>query len=217
MVWILGVIAFLCLVVVTAQVARYRHEHRVRSWGLLLSPGLRTALQRLELGASVDAARADDALRAARRARREHQVAEATRLLDLSFTAIEEATPDRLKRLRAAAVLVRMAAAIVPVRPLRMRQYKLREVITLVGVAAALHHVLVSALERFLLRVQVIGIGFRLTFRVLAGSRSKAWAAPEAERPWDDYGRALGDWKALDQEHLETVKALAESLEAGEK
>lgn len=212
--WVLEAIGFLCLVVVIGQAARYRHERMVRRWELLLSPGLRTAIQRLELGASVDAAMADGALRRALRAQRELQLAEATRLLDLSFSAIEEATPDRLKRLRAAAVLIRMAAAIVPVRPLRMREYKLREVIALVGVGAALHHVLVSALERFLLRVQVIGIGFRLTFRALAGSRNKAWAAPAAERPWDEYRRALGDWKALDREHVETFKALAQSLEA---
>ena len=33
-------------------------------------------------------------------------------------------------------------------------------------------------------------------------------AAPEAQGAWDDYGRALGDWKALDREQAETVKAL---------
>ena len=217
MIWILQAIGFLCLIVVIGQVARYRHERRIRSWELLLSPRLRNAVQNLELGVAVDAARAGDALRAALRAQRQRDLAEATRLLDLSFSAIEEATPDRLKRLRAAAILIRMAAAIVPVRPLRMREYKLREVIALVGVGAALHHVLVSALERFLLRVEVIGIGFRLTFRVLAGSRIRASAAPQGGRPWEDYGRALSDWKALDREHLETFKALAQSLDAEER
>jgi hypothetical protein len=106
-----------------------------------------------------------------------------------------------------------MAAALVPVRPLRMRDYHLRELIAVVGVGAALHQVLVSALERFLLRLQVLGVGFRLALRVIVGARRQATSTPEARRPWGDYERALEDWKTLDREHLETFKALAKSLE----
>jgi hypothetical protein len=80
-------------------------------------------------------------------------------------------------------------------------------------VGAALHQVLVSALERFLLRLQVLGVGFRLALRVIVGARRQAASAPEARRPWGDYERALADWKTLDREHLETFKALAKSLE----
>ncbi|HEV2021464.1 MAG TPA: hypothetical protein VGQ94_02950, partial [Terriglobales bacterium] len=204
--------AFLCLAVVIAQASRYRHERTVRGWEPLLSRRMRTSIQSLELGAEVDAAMADGSFHAALRARHDQQLERATRLLGLSFRAIEEATPDRLKRLRAAAVLIRMAAAIVPVRPLRIRGYKLAEISALVGVGAALHHVVVSALERFLLRTQVIGIGLRLTCRAMAGSRSEAAAAPAAERPWALYERALADWKSLDREHVETYKALVRSL-----
>ena len=118
-----------------------------------------------------------------------------------------------MKRLRAMAVLIRMAAALVPVRPLRLRDYHLRELIAVVGVGAALHQVLVSALERFLLRLQVLGIGFRLALRAIVGARRQAVADPAARRAWGDYQRALEDWKTLDREHLETFKALARSLE----
>src|SRR5207245_6236416 len=192
--WVLGVVGFACLALVIGQASRYRHEHTVKEWDRLLSPGMRFAVQSLELAVEADAAMADSGLHGARQARDRQELAEAIRLLELSCTAIERATPDRLKRLRAMAVLIRMAAALVPVRPLRIRDYNLRELVALVGVGAALHHVLVSALERFLLRLQVLGIGFRLALRVLVGARRQAAASPAAQRPWGDYERALQDW-----------------------
>ncbi|PYQ17500.1 MAG: hypothetical protein DMF80_00470 [Acidobacteria bacterium] len=214
MLWVLGAAGFACVALVIAQASRYRHERTVKQWDRLLSPGMRFAVQSLELEVQTDAAIADSGLHAAQRARDRQDLAEAIRLLELSCAAVERATPERLKRLRAMAVLIRMAAALVPVRPLRIRDYHLRELVALVGVGAALHHVLVSALERFLLRLQVLGIGFRLALRVLLGARRQAAASPAAPRPWGDFERALADWKALDREHLETFKALARSLES---
>jgi len=211
--WVLGVLGFVCLALVIGQVARYRHEHTVKQWDKLLSPGMGFAVQSLELEVQTDAAMADSGLQGAQRARDRQDLAEAVRLLELSCQAIEQATPHRLRRLRAMAVLIRMAAALVPVRPLRIRDYRLRELIAVVGVGAALHQVLVSALERFLLRLQVLGFGFRLALRVLVGASRQAATTPAARRPWGDYERALQDWKTLDREHLETFRALARSLE----
>ena len=211
--WGLGALGFVCVALVIGQAARYRHEQTVKQWNKLLSPGMRFAVQSLELEVQADAAIADSGLHGAQQARERRELEEAVRLLELSGNAIERATPSRLKRLRAMAVLIRMAAALVPVRPLRIRDYRLRELIAVVGVGAALHQVLVSALERFLLRLQVIGIGFRLALRVMAGARRQAVATPQSRKPWGDYERALQDWKTLDREHLETFKALARSLE----
>jgi hypothetical protein len=211
--WVLGAAGFACLALVIGQAARYRHERTIKQWNQLLSPGMRFAVQSLELEVQADAAIADSGLQGAQQARERQELTEAIRLLELSCSAIQQATPSRLKRLRAMAVLIRMAAALVPVRPLRIRDYRLRELIAVVGVGAALHQVLVSALERFLLRLQVLGIGFRLALRVMAGARRQAAVTPAARRPWGDYERALEDWKTLDREHLETFKALARSLE----
>lgn len=211
--WVLGAAGLACLALVIGQVTRYRHERTVKQWNTLLSPGKRFAVQSLEIEVQADGAMADSGFDGARQARDRQDFTEAVRLLELSCEAIERATPNRLRRLRAMAVLIRMAAALVPVRPLRMRDYHLRELIAVVGVGAALHQVLVSALDRFLLRLQVMGIGFRLALRVLVGARRQAAATPGARRPWGEYERALEDWKTLDREHLETFKALAKSLE----
>ena len=211
--WVLGATGFACLALVLGQATRYRHERTIKDWDKLLSPGMRFAVQSLELEVQADAAMADSGFHGAKQARDRQELAEAIRLLELSSHAVEQATPSRLKRLRAMAVLIRMAAALVPVRPLRIRDYRLRELIAVVGVGAALHQILVSALERFLLRLQVLGIGFRLALRVMLSARRQAATAPEARRAWGDYERALEDWKTLDREHLETFKALARSLE----
>jgi hypothetical protein len=211
--WVLGALGLAGLALVIGQASRYRHERTIKQWNQLLSPGMQFAVHSLELEVQTDAAMADSGLHAAQQARERHDASEAIRLLELSCAAIEQATPSRLKRLRAMAVLIRMAAALIPVRPLRLRDYHLRELIAVVGVGAALHQVLVSALERFLLRLQVLGIGFRLALRAIVGARRQAAAAPEARRAWGDYQRALEDWKTLDREHLETFKAVARSLE----
>jgi len=212
--WVLGTAGFISLAIVIAQIAQYRHERTLKKWEGLLSPGMRFAVRSLELEVQADAAMAADGFEGARKARQDQDLGEAIRLLELSCEVIERVTPSRLKRLRAMTVLIRMATALAPVRPLRIRDYHLRELIAVVGLAAALHQVLVSALERFLLRVHVLGVGFRLTLRVMTSARARAAAAPAGPGPWDEYARALGDWRTLDEEHLETFRALARSLEA---
>ncbi|HEV8583126.1 MAG TPA: hypothetical protein VGX68_29010, partial [Thermoanaerobaculia bacterium] len=131
--WILGSLGFVCVALVIGQAARYRHERTVKQWDQLLSPGMRFAVQSLELEVQTDAAMADSGFHGAQQARDRQDLAEAIRLLELSSRAVEDATPNRLRRLRAMAVLIRMAAALVPVRPLRMRDYHLRELIAVVG------------------------------------------------------------------------------------
>src|ERR1700736_5519211 len=103
--WVLGAIGFVCLALVIGQAARYRHERTIKQWNQLLSPGMRFAVQSLELEVQADAAIADSGLQGAQRARERQELTEAIRLLELSCSAIQQATPSRLKRLRAMAVL----------------------------------------------------------------------------------------------------------------
>jgi len=212
--WILGAAGLISLAVVVAQVAQYRHERTLKKWDSLLSPGSRFAIKSLEGEVQTDAAMVDDGLHGAKQAREKQNLAEAVQLLELSSEAVARATPSRLRRLKAMAVLIRMASALAPVRPLRVRDYRLRELIAVVGVAAALHQVVISALERFLLRLYVLGVGFRLTWRVMTRAHNRIVDAPAVSRSWHDYERAIEDWKTLDREHLETFKALTRSLEA---
>ena len=127
---------------------------------------------------------------------------------------MEEATPDRLKRLRAMGVCIRMATAILPISPLRPRNFRLAQIASLAGLASFLHHVLVSTGERFLLRLYVLGLGYRIVTRSLSGSTGglshdvgDVWA-------WDIFERATSDWTSLEREHLESFRIFILSLTA---
>ena len=75
------------------------------------------------------------------------------RLIDVS---------DRLKRLRAMGVCIRMATAILPVPALKPRDFRLTQLSSLAGLSKFIHHLLVSTGERFLLRLYVLGLGYRI-------------------------------------------------------
>src|SRR6476646_6200777 len=103
--WGLGAVGFVCVALVIGQAARYRHERTIKQWNKMLSPGMRFAVQSLELEVQSDAAIADSGLDGAQKARERQELDEAVRLMELACNAIEQATPSRLKRLRAMAVL----------------------------------------------------------------------------------------------------------------
>src|SRR5438477_208159 len=64
--WGLGAVGFVCVALVLGQAARYRHERTIKDWNKLLSPGMRFAVQSLELEVQADAAIADGGLHGAR-------------------------------------------------------------------------------------------------------------------------------------------------------
>lgn len=210
--WWIFAMAFLGLVVAGGYVATRRQTSMVRAWHELLTPAGRQALGSLELQVLADGASADHAYAGAVKARDRQEPEEALRLLGLAYQVVEEATPDRLKRLRGLAVCIRMASAIVPVKPIQARKFHIWQIATTVGLGSALHHLLLTRLERFVLRVQVLGVGFKIAMRVLAGATWSAYQKPEARAPWNTFQKALADWKTLDQEHLDTFRAMVVSL-----
>jgi hypothetical protein len=77
-----------------------------------------------------------------------------------------------------------------------------------------LHQLLVSPTERFLARLRVLAWGFWLALRSLRGARDQVSAAPTVEASWARFETALGDWRALDEEHAFAVRHLLMSLSA---
>jgi hypothetical protein len=209
--WVFGA-AFLGLIAAAGYVATRRQSSLMRTWNSLLTPAGRQALGSLELQVLSDASMAEYSLDRAHKARARADLTEATRLLGLAYQVVEESTPERLKRLRGLAVCIRMASAVAPVKALRPRDYNLVPVVAAVGFGAALHHLMLTAVERFLLRVRVLSMGFRIALRVMAGATWSAYHRPSASAPWETFERALGDWKTLDREHVETFRTVVLSL-----
>jgi len=202
------------LLIVCLVLGRYSQAARIREWHWVLTPDGRRAATNLALHAELDAAMADDAYAGAWRARTRADLAEAARLLALAFSVVQEATPSRLLRLRQMAKCARMAIAILPMPGLRPSGFRLRSLATLAGFGLFVHQLLVSPSERFLLRLKLLALGFRMAVRSMRSSERTVGRQEGASAAWAKFEKGLADWKVLDAEHVESFRALMMSLTA---
>lgn len=166
----------------------------------------------LALQVAADGAMSRDALRRAQEARDSLSYDEATRLVDVAFGVLEGATADRRTRLRGMALCVRMASAVLPSAPAG-RAFRLREVRALMTVGAIVHHLLVSAVERLLLKLLLLRFAYRLTLRAMRGGVEKIHVDPTAEEAWARCDAAVSDWtEGLDPEHVQAFKVMLTSV-----
>jgi hypothetical protein len=204
----------LLALVVTWILGRYNARAIERDWEMMLTAKGRGAIEALELQVLCDGAAVDSARIGALSARERADFPQATRLAGLAYRAVEEATPDRLKRLRAMGVCIRMATAILPVPPLRPKNFRLAQLSSLAGLSAFIHHLLVSTGERFLLRLYVLGLGYRIITRSLGGSSATIRNDVGDVWAWDAFDRATADWSSLEREHVESFRVFVLSLTA---
>jgi hypothetical protein len=195
-------------------VGRYNIRSVLREWESLLTPEGQRALAALRDHVELDALLAQDAHAKARRERRRQRFSEAARLLDLAARVIAQAVPDRLGRLRAMAVCSRMVAALLPMRPLLPRSFRLRELASVAGICALLHHLLVASEERFRLRLWAMAAGYRIVLGIARRSASTVESGADgSEVPWGRFDAALSDFQALDREHVESFRVLLLALQ----
>ena len=204
----------LLALVVTWILGRYNSRAIERDWEMMLTAKGRGAIEALELQVLCDGAAVESARIGALSARDRADFAQATRLAGLAYRAVEEATPDRLKRLRAMGVCIRMATAILPVQALKPRDFRLAQLSSLAGLSKFIHHLLVSTGERFLLRLYVLGLGYRIITRSLSGSSASVKNDVGDVWAWDIFDRATADWSTLEREHVESFRVFVLSLTA---
>ncbi len=197
-------------------VALYRYDpHAVdRDWQDMLSPGPRRGLEILDDQAETDAAMLTDSYNAAIAAQLDNETAEAVYLLQLAMDVVAQALPDRLGRLKAMALCCRMLAAIAPIAPLRPRTFRLRELVTLAGLVGFLEQAMVTAAQRFRLRISFLAWGFRLILPTMRRSGRSIARRPDAGDAWRRFDGAVADFKSLDRAHTEAVRALLLSATA---
>jgi len=111
-------------------------------------------------------------------------------------------------------VCIRMATAILPVPPLKPRNFQLTQMASLAGLSKFIHHLLVSTGERFLLRLYVLGLGYRIITRSLSGSSASVKNDVGDVWAWDIFDRATADWSTLEKEHVESFRVFVLSLTA---
>ncbi|HKP99858.1 MAG TPA: hypothetical protein VJ735_05960 [Actinomycetes bacterium] len=132
--------------------------------------------------------------------------AEAARLLVAGYVYMAGLAQDRQQLLRAMARYSRMVNALMPLPPVAAGAFRLRQLRSLAGLGAAAHHLLVTVPERFRLRVAVLRRGFWIVLRAIATRR------PDTAPRWAVVVDALADWHSLDEETLESFRALVTAV-----
>jgi hypothetical protein len=134
--------------------------------------------------------------------------AEALVLLSASCEFLASLTPSRVDLLRKLTLLSRAASAIAPMPAVKPGRFKLPEVRGIVGLGAVLHYLFVTTSERFQLRLFVLKQGFAAVLRALFRSQRQIEHASSAQLAWLRILAAREDFKALDQEALESWRVL---------
>ena len=214
MLWMIGLSVLSCFVVLFLLGRRDERAIR-RDWELLLTPKGENLYRNIEGRVHNELALADLTYDEAFAVRELGSVDEAKKLLDVGYRVIEKFSPNMLNLLTAMANFSRMVSAMAPVTPLRPRDFKLTQIVSLAYLNGLVHQFLVSTAERYRLKLYILGQSFGLATRFLLDSTHKiARGAPEAEREWEQIQAIREDFQSLTDESLESLRVLLTSLAA---
>jgi hypothetical protein len=190
-------------------------EKRWQDWEALLNTNDQALYARMRSQLDGELAMADYAYDKAEEHRLVGSVDEAIRLVELGYAMVERAAPDLRRLLNGMAVFSRMVSAMVPVAPLRPRDFKVTQLASLAALNQILHRFLVSSAERFRLRLYVLGQGLGVVLRFLAGSTRRIRDTRSTmDRDWNDVNALRSDFRTITDESLESFRICLASLAA---
>jgi hypothetical protein len=212
--WMIGLSLVSCFVVLFLFGRRNERAIR-RDWELLLTPKGESLYRNIEGRVQNELALADLTYDEAFSVHELGSVDEAKRLLDVGYKVIEKFSPNMLNLLSTMTNFSRMVSAMAPVTPLRPKDFKLTQIVSLAYLNGLLHQFLVSTAERYRLRLYILGQSFGLATRFLLDSTEKiARGAPEADREWEQIQAIRQDFQTLTDESMESLRILLTSLAA---
>ena len=218
--WVMIGAAVASTLVVLFLLAR-RNERAVRDdWEALLTPKGDKVYRSMEGNIRAELGLAELTFEHAEAYRELGTVDEAIRLLDVGYKVIEKFSPSMLRLLAAMATFSRMVSAIAPVQPLRPRDFKLVQIASLAYLNGMLHQFLVSASERFRLKLYILGRSFGLASRYLLKSiRTIGSPASQAEkdREWEQITAIRADFQSLTDESLDSLRLLLTAMAREDK
>ena len=194
-------------VVLLFVIGRYRYAGLDVDWQVLVTPAGRRALNELRSRFALERPAIEIAIGRPREIADEGDEAEAARLLVAGYEYMASLAVDREQLLHSMARYSRMVTALMPLPPIAADHFHLRRLSTLAGLAAIVHHLLVTVPERFRLRLAVLRAGFKIVLRALL----RAGGPGETPR-WQIAVDALADWHTLDVETLESFRALVTAV-----
>ena len=211
--WVMIAGAVVSCLVVLLLIGR-RNERLVRrDWEMLLTPRGEKVYGAIEGKVRTELGMADLSFEHALVYRELGTTEEAIRLLDVGYRVIEKFAPDMLRLLAAMATFSRMVSAIAPVQPLRPKNFRLVQVSSLAYLHGMLHQFLVSASERYRLKVYMLGRSFGLVTRYLLRSiQNLGSATPDVAREWDQIEAIRADFQTLTDESLDSLRVLLTAM-----
>jgi hypothetical protein len=212
--WWVIVIVLVTLLPVVYLAGRRSERATMKDWELVLTPRGQRALQTMSQETHAELALVDLTYEQAQDAAADGDIEQTLRLLDLGCRLIEGYCPTMLRSLAAMSVLSRMVAAMAPVRPLRPRAFKLRQIANLAYLNSFFHHFLVTTGERFRLRLYILARGFVAVMRVVTRATGDARDRPDASPEWKTLESARKDVRTLSEDSLEAFRVLLVSMEA---
>jgi hypothetical protein len=211
--YVFAAISALALIGLFALERRRRARRAWQAWDMALSPRGTRAYEDMRHRMNDELALADMALVAAAEAQTLGSTDEAIRLLEAGGRLVETHAPNMRRMLAGMAVLSRMVSAMAPVTPLRPRDFELRQLVRLAQVNRLLHHILVTAGERFRFRVYVLRAGFSVAARWWLHQTGRIRRHEgEVEAAWLGLEAVRRDVHTLTDESLETFRVLVLSL-----
>ena len=212
--WVIGLSALVGVVVLI--IARRRSERTVaEDWDVLLTPKGQEVYTNIHERVTGELRTLHGTLNQAFVTNELGSVEEAIELVQLGYRVIERFSPNMMKLLSTMATFSRMVSAMVPVEPLKPADFQLKQVVSIVYLGRVLHRVLVTAGERFRLKVYILGQGFGVAMRYLVRSMDRiVHRDSEADKEWATVSAIQEDLQTLSQESLKSFRALVVSLAA---
>ena len=191
-----------------------RNEKNVRTeWQTLLSPTSEKAFHQTRHQIERNSSMVGVALNEAMEIRKLGDLDEAIRFLDTGSDVIERFTPNLLSLLKVMIRFSRMMNAITPVNPVLPEDFHLAELTNLAQLNRVLHQILVSAKQRFRLKLYILGKGVSIASRCLIASiRNVITRRSTADQEWEEIAKINQDFQKLSNESVESFRALLKGL-----
>jgi hypothetical protein len=211
--WTMIAVSIASCLVVLYLIGRRNERLIRRDWEMLLTPRGEKVYGAIEGRVRTEMDMAELSFEHAMVYRQLGTTEEAVRLLDVGYRVIEKFAPDMLRLLAAMATFSRMISAIAPVQPLRPKSFRLVQVSSLAYLNGILHQFLVSAAERYRLKVYILGRSFGVATRFLLRSIQTLGSHTEsAEREWDQIEAIRADFQTLTDESLDSLRVLLTAM-----
>lgn len=143
-------------------------------------------------------------------------VEEALRFLKIGGDVIQEFTPGLLSLLKEMMKFSRMVSAMAPVSPLLPSRFHIAEMNNLAVLNQMLHQVVVSAKQRFRLKLRIIATGVKITSGYLLTRIDRILhRRSSTEQEWEEILAAGQDFQQLTTESVDSFKNLMGALPSG--